>query len=219
MNEIYTFQFSALINPPSRNMVYTVYSDKQKDIEMFLKQHNMNDGLEYIITTTEDEADVDDIQMIKPYKFGSNRYRDKIYTIYSTYQLVELAIRDTVNEMSLACEFNDIIIRNELPLIKHVKEMIDKTTFGYALDVESSFSKKCDEYQDTKYHISNDKRKWEFGGYYPGEQYAYSEDEEDPDSNELGDALLGIFEACDLMPITMEAYIESFVATITDKYE
>lgn len=215
---IYIFTFSPINNTASLNMTYTVYSEKPEEVEMFLKQHNMDNGIEYINVSTYEKADVDDIQMLKPYKFGSNRYRDKMYTIYTSHELVELAVRDTVNEMMIACEFNMIITRDtELPLISHIKEMVDKTTFGYALDLERVLTKKCDEYNDTKYHLSSDKRKWKFGGYYPGEQYVYSDDEDDS-SNELGDALLGIMESCSIMPITMEAYIESFVSTITDDF-
>lgn len=184
-------------------------------MDKFLEQHNMSNGLEFVNVTTYEKADVDLIELLKPFKFGSNQYRDKMYTIYTTHQLVELAIRDAVNTMSVVCEFNDIIIRNELPLIEHIKEMVDKTTFGYALDLERTFSSRCDEYNDTKYHLSSDKRKWKFWGNYPGEQYIYSEDGE---NNQLGDALLGIAESADIMPITMEAYVESFVSLITDEF-
>lgn len=212
--EYFIFRFSPLDNPPCRDMIYTVYTDKKEIMDMFLDQHNMSNGRELVTIGTFEKDDLDDIQLLKSYRFGSNKYRDKTYSIYTTYQIIELVLRDVTSDMSCACYFNDIICRTDIPLIEYIKGLIDKMRWGCVLNLNG-----CDEYKDSKYRVSSNASKWDVTSDRPGEQFVYSDG---PDDREISDALSGAAEAAekgDIMPITLEKYIESFVALITDEFK
>ena len=209
--EYFIFRFSPLDNPPTRDMVYTVYTDKKEIMDKFLDQHSMSDGKELVTVGTYDDEDLDDIQCLKLYKFGSNKYRDKIYEIYTTYNIVELVLRDVTSDLSCACYFNDIICRTDIPLIEYIKGLIDKMRWGCVLNLVG-----CDEYNDTKYKVTSNPSKWNMRSDRPGEQFVYSDG---PDDSKISDALVGVAEDDEIMPITLEKYIESFVALITDEFK
>lgn len=184
-NQIFEFRFPVI----SKNLYYTVYSTNPRDIELFLKQHNMIEHIHLIKpvednVTCHDKLTANDDEILSYHRFKSNNNND-VYNIMTTNTIVYDALINTINALSKSFSFGPIICENKIDIIAVISELIDGLKFGFIsefaeFEYDESYQ---DLISDCLFHI-------------------------------MGEAQLTMKDSIE--PITIESYITSFVSLLSD---
>ena len=188
-NQIFEFRFPVI----SKNLYYTVYSTNPRDIELFLKQHNMIDHIHLIKpvednVTCHDKLTANDDDILSYHRFKSNNSND-VYNIMTTNKIVYDASVNAINALSKSFSFGLIICEDKIDIIAVISELIDGLKFGFI----SEFA-----------------------------EFEYDESHEWSSGDLINDCLFHIMEKAQLTmkdsiePITIESYIASFVSLLSD---
>jgi len=205
---IYVFRFSPLDNPPSRDMMYQVYTTEPKLMNRFLNQHRFNDGMQYVEITTPEKTDIDVAQELEVFHFGSNIHRDKIYEIVTSQQLIDEMCKDLGDKLSRISMFNELITSQNIPIMETLRDNIGELPYGHLLNVMSE-----DEYQTMRDDVDkmyNDRS---------DAPIDYTSDPNGPDDSIIYCELMESAIVTNIQPGTIESYIETFVSLITDEYK
>ncbi len=205
---IYVFRFSPLDNPPSRDMMYQVYTTEPKLMNRFLNQHRFNDGMQYVEITTPEKTDIDVAQELEIFHFGSNIHRNKIYEIVTSQQLIDEMCKDLGDKLSRISMFNELITSQDIPIMETLRDNIGELPYGHLLNVMSE-----DEYQTMRDDVDkmyNDRS---------GAPIDYTSDPNAPDDSVIYRELMEAATVTNIQPGTIESYIETFVSLITDEYK
>ena len=205
---IYVFRFSPLDNPPSRDMMYQVYTTEPKLMNRFLNQHRFNDGMQYVEITSPEKTDIDVAQELEVFHFGSNIHRDKIYEIVTSQQLIDEMCKDLGDKLSRISMFNELITYQDIPIMETLRDNIGELPYGHLLNVMSE-----DEYQTMRDDVDkmyNDRS---------GAPIDYTSDPNGSDDSIIYRELMESATVTNIQPGTIESYIETFVSLITDEYK
>ena len=184
-NQIFEFRFPVI----SKNLYYTVYSTNPRDIELFLKQHNMIEHIHLIKPVEDnvachDKLTANDDDILSYHRFKSNNSND-VYNIMTTNKIVYDASVSAINALSKSFSFGLIICEDKIDIIAVISELIDGLKFGFI----SEFA-----------------------------EFEYDESYQDLISDCLfqimGEAQLTMKDSIE--PITIESYITSFVSLLSD---
>lgn len=205
---IYVFRFSPLDNPPSRDMMYQVYTTEPKLMNRFLNQHRFNDGMQYVEITTPEKTNIDVAQELEVFHFGSNIHRNKIYEIVTSQQLIDEMCKDLGDKLSRISMFNELITAQDIPIMETLRDNIGELPYGHLLNVMSE-----DEYQTMRDDVDkmyNDRS---------DAPIDYTSDPNAPDDSVIYCELMESAIVTNIQPGTIESYIETFVSLITDEYK
>ena len=185
-NQIFEFRFPVI----SKNLYYTVYSTDPRDIELFLKQHNMIEHTHLIRPVEDnvichDKLTANDDEILSYHRFKSNNNND-VYNIMTTNKIVYDASVSAINALSKSFSFGLIICEDKIDIIAVISELIDGLKFGFISEF-AEFEYDDESYQDL---IS------------------------DCLFNIMGEAQLTMKDSIE--PITIESYITSFVSLLSD---
>ena len=185
-NQIFEFRFPVI----SKNLYYTVYSTDPRDIELFLKQHNMIEHTHLIRPVEDnvichDKLTANDDDILSYHRFKSNNSND-VYNIMTTNKIVYDASVSAINALSKSFSFGLIICEDKIDIIAVISELIDGLKFGFISEF-AEFEYDDESYQDL---IS------------------------DCLFNIMGEAQLTMKDSIE--PITIESYITSFVSLLSD---
>ena len=184
-NQIFEFRFPVI----SKNLYYTVYSTDPRDIELFLKQHNMIEHTHLIRPVEDnvichDKLTANDDEILSYHRFKSNNNND-VYNIMTTNTIVYDALINTINVLSKSFSFGLIICEDKIDIIAVISELIDGLKFGF-----------ISEFAEFEYDES------------------YQDLISDCLFNIMGEAQLTMKDSIE--PITIESYITSFVSLLSD---
>ena len=209
---IFRFEFSSCYNK-IKNMNYEVYAENEKDLQMFLMQHNFTDSpMDSVTVLPRTEIDrINDGRILKEFLFKSNK-TNQIYKVITCDDFVDYAIANTCNELSGALIFGEAIIRRDIEIFKLIGDLVvtlpHVNIMDFALaDIQSTGNNSIDSFSEIcqltrTYHCKNlDIDDFsESALYYPHESMEYSR--------------------CDgeVQPITLEAYVESFTEKMVDSF-
>lgn len=214
MSDWYLFQFTPAAQKGCQ-LMYSAVTDDQSMMNAFIRQHNMKNGEKYVQIISDKELDDMEIDnevgdILKKYTLGSNFHRGKLYDLITTENLISEATMSAISQLSASAVMGDLITM-DIPIVNHIKEVIDKMDFGMAIDL-------CNiPEEDSTDYVSRNPRHWRFAsGFHPSEQFVYSEG---PDDSLLYDAVFEDAQYCAIYPITIESYIEYFVSILTDEYD
>ena len=214
MSEWYLFQF-APASQKGCQLMYSAVTDDASMMNEFIKQHNLKNGYKYVQVLSDKELDELDIDkdigdVLKKYTLGSNFHRNKLYDLVTTENLISEATMSAVSQLSASAVLGSLITI-DIPLVNHIKEVVDKIDFGIAFDL-------CNiPEEDSTDYVSRNPKHWKFASEsYPSEQFIYSEG---PDDSLLYDAVFEDAQYSAIYPITIESYIEFFVSILTDEYD
>lgn len=216
---IWLFQFQPENAPKSIHMVHQVYTDDEKLMEAFLKQHKFEHGASYVkyVNINSVDVDVDGIEELRVFKVGSNKLK-KVINLVTSEHFMEKATLDVCAKISQVSLFGDLI-QKDLTVINDVKEQVTNLSFGQILDIGT------DEYTDLNVRC-RDPREFLYSSLEewaarvgPTETY---DDPDSPDDYYIYDSICECASEAQVYdqihPITLEAYVEYFVSLLTDEY-
>lgn len=187
---------------------FKVFSHNQNDMLLFFKQHNFDIetvDVEYIPDEKFND-NIDDENVLKPYKFKSNK-SDDTFVIMTTEKCISYALQLVGDHLTDACLFGGAIFRDDLEFIKVIQDLLGELPHVQILDY--TLLDDLNLTADTNWmYIKKDK--------------LFDKDEE-PDWLNNGvdsqDIYASLFDsspsdASVVQPITVEAYVRAFTEVI-----
>lgn len=215
MDDYLKFQFRS-IKSNSKAFVYVALTKNPEDLQLFLKQHKFDQVPKESITILP-EAEFrqrDESCILKPYKFKSN-HSDQVFTIMSTEDIVEGVLDPLAEEICKFSLFGEAIIRRDVEVFKIIGDIISDLPLTHVIDYslvdidEDNINASAKSSQD----IIDLFRSYNAHTAYPTEDYDMSMIADD-----LRKAYKYSIDDDDVLPFTIEAYIEHFVSMMTDSF-
>lgn len=187
-----------------------VYSEKLEEIHMFLKQHNFDESCTFIENIPEDLADEDDLEehMLEKYLMQSNE-DGSIHEIYSTRRFIDLAINYTSTCLADTLLLGECILRRDIELIRLIIHNMETIPCTEILDFNALDGSSIDDITDTSWMIVSKTIEQIVDNPSMDVTCTSGIWEQISNSNMPGYPL----------PITIEAYVESFVQIIMKRYD
>ena len=204
---LYRFRFQS--PGMSDNLFHFVLTDDIEKMKMFLTQHNFQDTNPVVDYVKKDEHDDETEFMLRPFMLKSNS-SDKIFHIMSTEHMMHECGNEIASRMSSALVFGPTIIREDVPIMKVISELINALDQTYVLDYTlcdpatgKPFSSAYEQYVKTGYRTT---------------PYDYlTLTEASYDDSALYETLTRI-SYDNPQPFTLEMYISYFAGLLTDSY-
>lgn len=188
-----------------------VYSNKLEEIHMFLKQHNFDENQTFIENIPTDVAEEDDLEehTLELYLMQSNE-DGSLHQIYSTRRFIDLAVNYTAQRLNDTLILGECIFRQDIEVIKLITESLESIPCTEIADFNAANDQSVD---DCEWMIVSKN----------GMDLLRDEEANGP-SNDVTD-FTKIWESISRnimpdapLPITIEAYVESFVQIIMKNY-
>lgn len=196
----------------SDNMSYFVLTDDIEKMKLFLKQHNFNPELANIDCVMLKDHEGDGEFMLEPFIIKSN-YSPKEYTIMSNEHMIYECANEVASIMSSSLVFGPSIIRDDLPIMKVISELVNELDHTYILDHTT-----CDE--AGKPYSSAYEQFTKVG--YPAVEYAnrlsLKDDPAGYDDSALYESISASVGKGYPLPFTLEMYVSYFAGLLTDSY-
>lgn len=197
----------------SDNMCYYVLTDDVEKMKMFLLQHGFNQAdINVDVVWMKDHED-DGEYMLEPFMLKSN-YSNKVYRIMSTEHLMNECANSVASIMSSSLVFGQWVIKNDIPIMQVISELVDQLDHTYVLDhticdpeTGKPYSSQYEKYTKCGFP---DPDTYNNAYMYEGEPAAY-------DDSALYESLTNINRDHPLT-FTLEAYISYFAELLTDQY-
>lgn len=186
-----------------------VYSNDINEIHLFLKQHNFDPNCTFIENVPEEDAEDDylDDNTLKFFKMKSNVDKE-IHTIITSQHFIDLAVSYVTESLSDYLLFGETILRNDIQLIQVVREILGDMPCTAILDFNL---------------LDGDSLKyaWNTDWMYVKKTIDQITESPSEDGQDLSELWQLIEDACknEVLPFTLEAYVEMFVHVILGKYE
>ena len=194
------------------NIAYFVLTDDIEKMKLFLKQHNFDLSTAVVECVLLKDHEGDDEYMLEPFILKSN-YSPKEYKIMSTEHMIYECGNRVAAKMSSSLIFGQTIVRDDVPLMKLISELIYKLDHVYVLDHTL-----CDP--KTKKPYSDAYEQYTKCGYYKYMPDAYKLENEPPTYDDAA-----IYESIEYsitrdhpLPFTLEMYVSYFAELLTDSY-
>lgn len=181
-----------------------VYSEHLEHIQMFLKQHNFDPSRSYIENISPEEAEQDDLddRTLRKYFMGSN-IDHCVHEIYTTPDLVQHANLKTSIKLGDHLLLGECILRRDIQLIHLIADVIEEIPYAEILDYQALDDKSVDDPYDTSWMIVS-----------KSIEQILDNPSSTPTSDNICDEIERRTMPENLLPITLEAYVEAFVAII-----
>ena len=185
-----------------------VYSPDIEDIHLFLRQHNFDPNHTFIENVPDEIAEDDYLEdhLLRPYKMKSNVDKE-IHVIMTSRRFIDLTVSYVVESLGDCLLFGEVILRNDIQVIHLIRNILESTPCTTILDFNlldgDSLSYACNtDWMYVKKTI---------------DQVTNSPSYDGQDLSELYEM---IDRECrgDILPITLEGYVETFVHIIMGKY-
>lgn len=212
MNDyIFKFEFSSCHNH-IKNMNYRVFAKTERDLEMFLRQHNFTNISENSIKvlSPSEYRPYEDKFMIKEYLFKSN-YSKETYHVMTCEDFVSFAITTTGNSLVDSLLLGEAIIRRDIGIFKLIGDLIydlphtNILDFSHA-DIESTndpVPESISEIMEMQkmYRTTIGRPTEDAGAAYIHDSFEYESIDTEP------------------QPITLESYVSGFTEMMMDVFE
>lgn len=209
---LYRFRFKA--SGMSDNLAHFVLTEDPNKMMLFLKQHNFDLDMVNLDRVPLKDHEGDSEFMLEYFIMRSN-YSDQVFKIMSTEHMIYDCGRYVADIMSSALVFGPEIIREDVPIMRVISELVNELDHVYIMDhtltdpeTHEPFSSNYERY--TKIGYPTMSSMCELDKYYH-EDCSY-------DDSGLYDSLLGSITKGYLLPFTVEAYVSYFASLLTDSY-
>lgn len=197
----------------SDNMSYFVLTDDVEKMKLFLKQHNFDPFNSYVEPVMLKDHEGDSEFMLEPFILKSN-YSPKWYTIMSNEHMIYECANQAASIMSNSLILGPNIIREDIPIMKVISELINELDHVYVLDhtvcdaaTGKPFSSAYEQYTKVG---------------YPCVEYANTLSLTDEpaayDDSALYESITHSVGRGYPLPFTLEMYISYFAELLTDTY-
>lgn len=197
----------------SDNMSYFVLTDDVEKMRMFLKQHNFDPFKSVVEPVMLKDHEDDSEFMLEPFILKSN-YSPKWYTIMSNEHMIYECANQAASIMSNSLILGPNIIRDDIPIMKVISELINELDHTYVLDhtvcdaaTGKPFSSAYEQYTKVG---------------YPSVEYANTLSLTDEpaayDDSALYESITVAVGRGYPLPFTLEMYISYFAELLTDTY-
>lgn len=197
----------------SDNMSYFVLTDDVEKMRMFLKQHNFDPFKSVVEPVMLKDHEDDSEFMLEPFILKSN-YSPKWYTIMSNEHMIYECANQAASIMSNSLILGPNIIRDDIPIMKVISELINELDHTYVLDHTV-----CDS--ATGKPFSSAYEQYTKVGY-PNVEYANTLSLTDEpaayDDSALYESITAAVGRGYPLPFTLEMYISYFAELLTDTY-
>lgn len=204
------FRFRFKSPDVSDNMSYFVLTDDIEKMKLFLKQHNFNCVESFIDCVMLKDHEGDEEFMLEPFILKSN-YSDKMYTIMSTEHMIYECANEVASIMSQSSIFGPSIIREDVPIMKVISELIQELDYTYVLDHTV-----CDS--ETGVPYSSAYEQYTKVGYPSPDAWLLSNEPATYDDSALYEAIIAAVGRGYPLPFTLEMYVSYFAGILTDSY-
>lgn len=197
----------------SDNMSYFVLTDDVEKMKLFLKQHNFDPFKSVVEPVMLKDHEDDSEFMLEPFILKSN-YSPKWYTIMSNEHMIYECANQAASIMSNSLILGPNIIRDDIPIMKVISELINELDHTYVLDHTV-----CDS--ATGKPFSSAYEQYTKVGY-PNVEYANTLSLTDEpaayDDSALYESITAAVGKGYPLPFTLEMYISYFAELLTDTY-
>ena len=221
MDDYLRFQFRS-VKSTSKAFTYEVLTKNPEDLQTFLMQHKFERVPKEAITILpEEEFKQKHLScVLKPFKFRSN-HSDRLYTIISNDDIVEGVLDPLAEELCKFSLFGEAIVRRDIEVFKIIGDIISDLPLTHVVDYslvdidEVNLSDEDDINASAKnsQDIIESYKSYASRVTYPTEDHDMAMIRDDLDKA-YGDCN----EAGEVLPFTIEAYIEHFVSMMTDSF-
>lgn len=208
------FRFRFKSPGASDNMAYFVLTDDIEKMKLFLKQHNFDPVTSFVDCVMLKDHESDSEFMLEPFILKSN-YSTKTYTIMSNEHMIYECANEVASIMSQSSIFGPTIIREDIPIMKVISELIQELDYTYVLDhtvCDSStgkpYSSAYEQYTKVGFPSVEYSSAWLNLSHEPA---AY-------DDSALYEAITSAVGKGYPLPFTLEMYVSYFVGLLTDSY-
>lgn len=219
MDDYLRFQFRS-VKSTSKAFTYEVLTKNPEDLQTFLLQHKFEKVPKEAITILpEDDFKQRDLsRVLKPYKLKSN-HSDRIYTIISNDDIMEGVLDPLAEELCKFSLFGEAIVRRDIEVFKAIGDIVSDLPLTHVVDYslvdidEVNLSDENDINASAKsaMDIIECYKSYSNRITYPTEDHDISLIRDDLDKA-YGDSV----NDGEVLPFTIEAYIEHFVSMMTD---
>lgn len=196
----------------SDNMSHFVLTDDIEKMKLFLKQHNFDPILSTIDCVMLKDHEGDGEFMLEPFILKSN-YSPKEYTIMSNEHMIYDCANEVASIMSGSLIFGPSIIRDDLPIMKVISELVNELDYTYVLDHTL-----CDVSGNP--YSSAYEQFTKVG--YPSVEFANKlsliDDPASYDDSAIYEAITAAVGKGYPLPFTLEMYVSYFAGLLTDSY-
>lgn len=198
----------------SDNMSYFVLTDDIEKMKMFLKQHNFEQSSPFVDCVMLKDHEGDTEFMLEPFILKSN-YSTKTYTIMSTEHMIYECANEVSSIMSQSLIFGPTIIREDVPIMKVISELINDLDYTYVMDhtvCDSStgkpFSSAYEQYTKVGFPVVNHENAW----------LELSHEAASYDDSGIYESITSAVGRGYPLPFTLEMYVSYFAGLLTDSY-
>lgn len=209
---LYRFRFKS--PGMSDKLAHFVITDDLNKMRMFLIQHNFDLSKAIIENAPRKEHDGDGIFMLEEYILKSN-YSDKIYKIMSNEKIIYDCAQAVGSIMSNSLVFGADVIRDDLPIMKAISELVNQLDHVYVLDHTlcdangNPYSSAYDQYTKTGFPNPDT---------YCTDKLTMTKEPSEYDDNEIYNSISNNVGKGFPLPFTIEMYVSYFAELLTDKY-
>ena len=188
-----------------------VYSNKLEEIHMFLKQHNFDENQTFIENIPTDVAEEDDLEehTLELYLMQSNE-DGSLHQIYSTRRFIDLAVNYTAQRLNDTLILGECIFRQDIEVIKLITESLESIPCTEIADFNAANDQSVDDCE------------WMIVAKSGMDLLRYEEangpSNDVTDSTKIWESISRNIMPDAPLPITIEAYVESFVQIIMKNY-
>lgn len=205
---MYEFKFTTRFKSDhNQHQVIPVYASNMDDMVLFLKQHGFKPDAVNSISTVSVENIKGNAYVINKYLFKSNNF-EGVYAINTISNLVAKAIYSVASDLSNSLTFGPAILRTKFELMETIHSLIDELPHVYILDAQFIDGDSGDIMRDYEERYLFD----HINDHYTSEA-------ELPDDSFIVDSMMNDSAKLeDIQPITLEAYIRSFIENFVEYY-
>lgn len=206
---MYEFKFETRFNSYEGKIrqVIPVYSSNMDDMILFLKQHGFKPDSVNSISTVSVENIKGAEYVLNKYLFKSNKF-DGVYAINTIENFVTKAIYSVSSDLSNSLTFGPAILKTDFKLIETIHNLISELPHVYILDGQFIDGDSGDLIREYEERFSLTKI-----------PYSYTSEAEMPDDSFIVDSMMNdSANLKNIQPITLEAYVRSFIENFVEYY-
>ena len=206
---MYEFKFETRFNSYEGKIrqVIPVYSSNMDDMILFLKQHGFKPDSVNSISTVRVERIKGAEYVLNKYLFKSNKF-DGVYAINTIENFVTKAIYSVSSDLSNSLTFGPAILKTDFKLIETIHNLISELPHVYILDGQFIDGDSGDLIREYEERFSLTKI-----------PYSYTSEAEMPDDSFIVDSMMNdSANLKNIQPITLEAYVRSFIENFVEYY-
>ena len=206
---MYEFKFETRFNSYEGKIrqVIPVYSSNMDDMILFLKQHGFKPDSVNSISAVNVENIKGAEYVLNEYLFKSNKF-DGVYAINTIENFVTKAIYSVSSDLSNSLTFGPAILKTDFKLIETIHNLISELPHVYILDGQFIDGDSGDLIREYEERFSLTKI-----------PYSYTSEAEMPDDSFIVDSMMNdSANLKNIQPITLEAYVRSFIENFVEYY-